>query len=117
MPTRVTKEAERRLTPRMDLHLPINFRPVLNSTRHEEKAQSLNISRRGVYLATALPVTAGMAVELQFTMPEEITGKPERAWRCVGRVVRVDKRALRWGRCGVGIQFDYYELVPLSDAN
>jgi hypothetical protein len=41
----------------------------------------MNISRRGVYLATSLPVTAGMAVELQFTMPEEISGKPERAWR------------------------------------
>jgi hypothetical protein len=39
MPRLFTKEDERRLTPRMDLHLPINFRPVLNSTRHEEKAQ------------------------------------------------------------------------------
>ena len=100
----------------MDLHLPIHFRPVLNSANHEEKAQSLNISRRGVYISTALPVTMGMAVELQFTMPEEITGKPERAWRCVGRIVRVDKRGRLWGRRGIGIQFDYYELVPLCGA-
>jgi hypothetical protein len=111
------KEPERRFTPRMDLHLPIHFRPVSTSAvRDEEKSQSLNISRRGVYLSTSLPVSMGQAVELQFTMPEEITGKPERAWRCVGRVVRVDKRGRLWGRRGIGIQFDYYELVPLCGA-
>jgi hypothetical protein len=110
------KDPERRFTLRMDLHLPIQFRPVLNSTVAEENAQSLNISRRGVYLSTSLPVTMGMPVELQFTMPEEISGKPERAWRCVGRVVRIDKHGRLWGRRGVGIQFDYYELVSLSGA-
>lgn len=110
------KGPERRFTPRMDLCLPIQFRPVWDSTAAEENAQSLNISRRGVYLSTSLPVTMGMAVELQFTMPEEISGKPERAWRCVGRVGRVDKQGRLWGRRGIGIQFDYYELVPLSGA-
>jgi hypothetical protein len=111
-----TEGPERRFTPRMDLHLPIQFRPILNSTAAEEDAQSLNISRRGVYLSTSLPVTMGMAVELPFTMPEDISGKPERAWRCVGRVVRVDKHGRLWGRRGIGVQFDYYELVPLSGA-
>ena len=111
-----TKASDRRFTPRLDLHLPIQFRPVLNTAVAEESAQSLNISRRGVYLSTSLPVTMGTPVELQFTMPEEISGKPERAWRCVGRVVRVDKDGRLWGRRGVGIQFDYYELVPVSGA-
>lgn len=110
------KGTDRRFTPRLDLCLPIQFRPVLNSLSPEENAQSVNISRRGVYLATSLPVTAGMAVELQFTMPERLSGKPERAWRCVGRVVRVDNHGFLRGRRGVGIQFDYYELVPLSSA-
>lgn len=107
---------DRRFTPRMDLHLPIHLRPVLNSAAPGENAQSVNISRRGVYLSTSLPIPMGTAVELQFTMPQEITGKPERAWRCVGRVVRVDQQGL-WGRRGIGIQFDYYELVPLSRAS
>jgi hypothetical protein len=106
---------DRRYTPRMDLQLPIHFRPALDFAA-EESSQSVNISRRGVYLATSLPVTMGMSVELRFTMPEEISGKPERAWRCVGRVVRVDKHGRLWGRRGVGIQFDYYELVPLTGA-
>lgn len=79
--------------------------------------RSLNISRRGVYLATALPISTGAAVELHFAMPEEISGKPERAWRCIGRVVRVDKPKRFWGRRGVGIQFDYYEIVPLARAS
>ncbi len=110
------KEPDRRFTPRMDLHLPIHFRPVSNSAGPHEESQSLNISRRGVYISTSLPVTMGTAVEMQFTMPEEISGKPERAWRCVGRIVRVDKRGRLWGRRGIGIQFDYYELVPLACA-
>lgn len=110
----MTKETERRFTPRMDLHLPLRFRPSLDPNPAVEDAQSLNISRRGVYLSTSLPVTMGMPVELQFTMPEEITGRPERAWRCVGRIVRVDKHGRLWGRRGIGIQFDYYELVPLT---
>lgn len=109
-----TKGPDRRFTLRMELHLPIQFRPVLNSAVAGERAQSLNISRRGVYLSTSLPVSMGMPVELEFTMPEEISGKPERAWRCVGRVVRVDPGGRLRGRRGVGIQFDYYELVPLS---
>lgn len=112
-----TQGSDRRFTPRMDLHLPIHLRPISNFAFSEENAQSMNISRRGVYLSTSLPITMGTAVELQFTMPEEITGKPERAWRCVGRVVRVDKHGRLWGRRGIGIQFDYYELVPLSIAS
>lgn len=108
------KASDRRFTPRMDLRLPIQFRPVASSAAPEEIAESVNISRRGVYFSTGLPVTMGTPVELQFTMPEEITGKPERAWRCVGRVVRIDKHERPWGRRGVGIQFDYYELVPLN---
>lgn len=109
-----SKRADRRLTPRMDLRLPIQFRAVSDASTPEAKTESVNISRRGVYFSTSLPVSMGMPVELQFTMPEEITGKPERAWRCVGRVVRVDKRGRLWGRRGIGIQFDYYELVPLG---
>src|SRR5690348_6621937 len=102
---------ERRFTPRMQLQLPIHL-SLASAIAPPEHIESLNISRRGVYLSTALPITAGAPVELRFTMPEEISGKPERAWRCVGRVVRVDRPRRFWGRRGVGIQFDYYELVP-----
>jgi hypothetical protein len=110
------KKTDRRFTPRMDLHLPISFWPASNAAGPHEESQSLNISRRGVYLSTSLPVTMGTAVEMQFTMPEEISGKPERAWHCVGRIVRVDNRGRLWGRRGIGIRFDYYELVPLACA-
>lgn len=105
---------ERRFTPRMQLRLPIDL-SLATAIAPPEHVESLNISRRGVYLSTALPITAGAPVELRFTMPEEIIGKPERAWRCVGRVVRVDRPRRFWGRRGVGIQFDYYELVPAPD--
>lgn len=108
------KVPDRRFTPRMGLRLPIRFRPFSHIEVPQELTETVNISRRGVYFSTSLPVSMGATVELQFTMPEEITGKPERAWRCVGRVVRVDKHSRLWGRRGIGIQFDYYELVPLA---
>lgn len=105
---------DRRFTPRMDLRLPIRFHPFSTFDVPEEAAETVNISRRGVYFSTSLPASKGMQVELKFTMPEEVSGKPERAWRCVGRVVRIDKNEGRWGRCGIGIEFDYYELVSLA---
>lgn len=103
---------ERRFTPRMQLQLPIHL-SLASAIAPTEYVESLNISRRGVYLSTALPLTAGAPVELHFTMPEEISGKPERAWRCIGRVVRVDRPRRFRGHRGVGIQFDYYELVAM----
>jgi hypothetical protein len=44
-------------------------------------------------------------------MPEEITGKPTTEWRCSGRVVRLQPVDTPQGKTGVGVEFDYYEIL------
>lgn len=44
-------------------------------------------------------------------MPRKILGKPDSDWRCRGRVIRVDRNGLASGCVGLGVQFDYYELL------
>jgi PilZ domain len=105
------KESERRFTPRAALSVPITFRALTDPDAPEETAESVNFSRRGVYFATSMPLCEGTPVEMHFSMPEEISGKPKKEWKCVGRVVHVDVEGLPGGSYGVGVQFDYYELV------
>jgi hypothetical protein len=74
----------------------------------EECTESLNLSQSGIYFATnsAIPETVGILLN----MPEEITDEPSIKWRCSGHVVRVDHVDSSWGKVGVGVQFDCYEV-------
>jgi len=49
-------------------------------------------------------------------MPEEISGSPTTEWRCTGHVVRVEPIDTPRGKLGVGIQFDYYEILRSKTA-
>jgi hypothetical protein len=106
--------SNRRLARRHNLAIHLRFR-VLRSNVPEQRAESVNVSEGGVYFATELAVQKGAAVQLLMKMPEEITGKPTIEWRATGHVVRVQPIPFAFGRIGVGVRFDCYEIVPPAD--
>ncbi len=44
-------------------------------------------------------------------MPEEVIGEEADEWRCIGRVVRVERIESTLGKLGVGVRFDCYEVA------
>ncbi len=75
----------------------------------EQRVRSENLSQRGVFFTTDLPVNKGASLDLLVEMPEAVTGVPPAQWLCTGHVVRVVPMEPA-GKRGVGVQFDYYEV-------
>jgi hypothetical protein len=76
----------------------------------EHRAESINVSFRGIYFATKKALGEGEIVEVFLKMPEEVTGEPSTEWRCTGHVVRVEPPALPDGKSQVGVQFYCYDV-------
>ncbi|HEV2341368.1 MAG TPA: PilZ domain-containing protein [Candidatus Acidoferrales bacterium] len=111
IPSPETGGRERRFTPRTKVSVPVALRPVVDSSLSERQIESLNMSYLGMYFASTEDIPEGTKIEMRFEMPAEITGKQDYAWRCMGRVVRVDREGQPEGKFGIGVQFDYYELL------
>src|SRR5579864_9436570 len=104
--------SDRRRAHRRDLAVRLRIR-ILRSRVPAQAAESVNLSERGVYFATNLPLQEGAPVEVLLQMPAEITGKQPIEWRCTGHVVRVQPMHAQ-GALGVGVCFDCYEIVSGS---
>jgi Tfp pilus assembly protein PilZ len=102
-------DRDRRLSRRHSLRAPLRIR-VRKSDIAERCAESENLSQRGVFFATDLPLNKGASLDLLLEMPEEITGVPVAHWLCTGHVVRVVPPASSGAKQGVGVQFDFYEV-------
>jgi hypothetical protein len=100
----------RRLARRHVLKVPIRFRLRRAYGETEQKGESENVSRRGVFFHTALQVSENAPVDLVVEMPEEITGVPSAQWLCTGRVVRVEPTNAPEGDVGVAVQIDFYQV-------
>jgi hypothetical protein len=75
----------------------------------EQHIRSENLSQRGVFFTTDLPLSKGSSLDLLVEMPEQVTGVPPAQWLCTGHVVRVVPVEPE-GKRGVGVQFDFYEV-------
>src|SRR5258708_13691545 len=107
---------ERRLAERFSLTIPLRVR-IAKAAALNHTAESLNISTRGIYFATDLPLCKGTPVHLVFEMPEELTDKPTSEWRCTGHVVHVEPNSSPQGPICVGVGFDGSEpLLPVRPA-
>lgn len=99
---------ERRLVPRHNLRVPLRFRTITKPASPEQKAESLNISKRGVYFATDFPLKVGTPVELFLKMPMEVTGKAPTDLRCTARVVHLERNKFV-GKTGIGVHIEQLE--------
>lgn len=101
--------SERRLDPRVNISVPLRFRALNNPGATEQLAQSENISQRGVYFMTTVPLKIGTPVEVSLRMPQAIAGKATSDVRCVARVVHVNPSLAPGGKLGIGLHIERYE--------
>jgi len=102
--------ADRRITRRHSFKAPLRVR-IWKSAIPEQRAESENISEKGIFFATDSPLSVGTTVEILLKMPEEITGEATGEWLCTGHVVRVEPINSSRGRLGIGVQFDCYQIL------
>ena len=108
-------DRDRRLARRHTLKtaLQVRFR---SAGVTEQGVESENLSQRGVFFATNLPLSTGTELDLLVEMPEKITGVPAAQWLCAGHVVRVVPMNSPQGANGVGVQFDSHAVMAVKAA-
>jgi hypothetical protein len=107
-----TVNLDRRLTQRHSLRIPLELR-LWGAEGPEHRAESIDLSGRGVLLETPLPLEVGSTVELRLKLPEEITGQPTTEWRCRGCVVRVVECGVSNNQLRVGLHFESLDVSRL----
>jgi len=106
--------SERRTARRFILNLPLLLQPITTPSLVAREVKTLNISSRGVYFTTDLPLRQGQLVQVLFQMPKEITGNVLNERRFTGRVAHVHPNEFADGMSGVGVQFLYYGDIALQ---
>ena len=74
-----------------------------------QEGETVNLSERGIYFKTAERVKIGLAMELYFTLPRELTGRSPEPVRCSARVVHVEQYSDERGWTGVGASVEQFE--------
>ncbi len=112
---------ERRAGQRFPYLLPISLRQSAGSIEGVGFTQDL--SSRGVFFFTDMPLSEGAEVELTLKMPSEITLGDSMPVRCRGRILRIVRSAAARPdiapvrmetKLGVAVRFECYEY--LSDS-
>jgi hypothetical protein len=125
---------ERRAGQRFAFNLPVSVRDVPNST--EGLGFTQDLSSRGAFFFTDMPLNEGAEIELTLRMPSEITLGENMRVRCRGRVLRIvkagdeDKDRTISGnetgaidirttqtKIGVAVCLSGYEYLPDEDDN
>ena len=99
--------SERRIDTRVNIRVPLRFRALNNPGSTEQTAESENISQRGLYFMTNVPLKVGTPVEVSLRMPQELAVKSSSDVKCVARVVHV--RPSGGGKAGIGLHIERYE--------
>lgn len=115
---------ERRISPRKICTVAIRFNFGSNEhTREtiEERAsetvraqssehigKALNLSERGIYFTCREKLSVGQPLDLNFTLPTELTGRVPENVRCRARVVHVDESG-QDGLRGIGACVEHFE--------
>jgi PilZ domain len=107
---------DRRSSQRHSVRTALRVR-VWNSAQPEHRAESVNVSLRGIYFNTKTSLCEGEIVEVLLKMPEEVSGEETTEWRCTGHVVRVEPFDATKGQLGVGVQFYCYEAARPEQAS
>ena len=105
---------DRRSARRFIMKVPLRFRPMKETSVHEETAASMNISTHGLFFATEQKVSEGLLLQVQWKMPREIAGDDVEEWSFTARVAHVESLGATSKISGVGVQFLYYEVPPAS---
>jgi len=89
--------------------VPLQFRVLNNPGSTEQTAQSENISQRGLYFLTSVPLKVGTPLEVSLRMPQELAGRVASDVKCVARVVHIRQSSAPGGMSGIGLHIERYE--------
>jgi hypothetical protein len=104
---------ERRRARRYDLHLPITIRWDKGAERREAITVSQDVSSNGTLFALSEGIPEGTVVELEMTLPDQITHAGPLRVHCYGRITRCVLEEGKSARMAVQIQ--EYEFLRRSD--
>jgi hypothetical protein len=114
---------ERRVGQRFAFNLAVSLREV--STSLSGLGFTHDVSSRGVFFFTEVPLREGMEIELTLMMPSEITLGETMRVRCRGRVLRILKIEEKHtdagknhpvdNKIGVAVCLSSYEYLPEMD--
>ena len=100
--------ADRREARRFNMTLPMRLLPR-DSQSPELKAQTRDVSYRGLYFLAEAEFKIGTTIEFILTLPEQVTRSGDVNIRCQGQVVRIE--STHNGRTGVAAKIDRYEFL------
>jgi len=100
--------ADRREARRFSMSLPIRLLPK-DAQSPELKAQTRDVSYRGLYFLAAAEFKIGSNIEFVITLPEQVTRSGDVNIRCQGHVVRIEPT--KNGEKGIGARIDRYEFL------
>ena len=100
--------AERREARRFTMTLPLRVFPH-ESSGLELKAQTRDVSYRGLYFLTETKFDVGNLIDFVITLPEQVTQSGDVNIRCQGQIVRVEPSAN--GTVGIAAKIDRYEFL------
>ncbi len=81
--------SERRTARRFIMNVPLQLQPAKTPSLAARPIRAMNVSTRGVYFATDLPLSQGQLVQVLLQMSKEVTGKVVNERRFTGRVAHV----------------------------
>jgi PilZ domain len=113
---KIMNSIERRVAQRVNVRVPLRFRlhNIPNSSEHE--AESENISQRGLYFQTEVPLEIGTLLAVTMRIAKDVAGKFASDIACMARVVRVQTLAQGTCRWGIGLHIERYEInLPAGD--
>jgi hypothetical protein len=100
---------ERRRAERFDFEVPLTVRWTVGSEQREAHTVTQDMSSGGVYFFLPERIPEGTAVEVEMTMPSQITlGAPTRV-RCQGRIRRCELKA--GDTAGMATAIEKYEFL------
>jgi c-di-GMP-binding flagellar brake protein YcgR len=99
---------ERRNATRFDLQLPVVVRWRDGSEFREVRTQSEDVSSQGIYFVLTEGIKDGTAVELEVTLPNQITFEEKVRVRCSGHILRSE---LDGSKAGVAAVIEAYRFL------
>jgi hypothetical protein len=104
----MTDGADRREARRFNMTLPMR---VLSrdSNSPELKAQTRDVSYRGLFFLSDAEFKVGSTIEFIITLPEQVARSGDVNIRCQGQIVRIEPT--QNGRSGIAAKIDRYEFL------
>lgn len=101
--------SERRVTLRFNVKAPVTFQRAEPFFDGIHEASTMDVSVRGAYFVTSVPIGVGEALEVEFIVPVRVAGTKTQGQRFFGRVTHVETRDMPEGLRGIGVHFLYSE--------